>query len=123
MTNIVTRRVYDSAIEGDGARILIDRIWPRGIKKSELKLDGWYKEIAPTKKLRKWFDHDAEKWEQFRKEYLHELKNKHNLARDLLNEQKHQKLILLYAAKDQDHNHARVLREYLQKLKPRTESD
>ncbi len=116
MVNIAIKRVYDEPGKQDGARVLVDKIWPRGIRKNQLAMDAWYKEIAPSTELRKWFHHDPEKWRDFRNRYLGELKQSRELADKLLLEQKHGKLTLLYAARDESHNHALVLREYLEKL-------
>ena len=116
MVNIAVKRVYDEPDKQDGARVLVDKIWPRGIRKNQLAMDAWYKEIAPSTELRKWFHHDPEKWRDFRNRYLGELKQSREMADKLLHEQKHGKLTLLYAAKDESHNHALVLQEYLEKL-------
>lgn len=116
MVNIALKRVYDEPGKQDGTRVLVDKIWPRGIRKNQLAMDAWYKEIAPSTELRKWFHHDPEKWRDFKNRYLGELKQSRELAEELLREQKHGKLTLLYAAKDESHNHALVLREYLEKL-------
>lgn len=116
MVNIALKRVYDEPGKQDGTRVLVDKIWPRGIRKNQLVMDAWYKELAPSTELRKWFHHDPEKWRDFKNRYLGELKQSRELAEELLREQKHGKLTLLYAAKDESHNHALVLREYLEKL-------
>lgn len=116
MVDVVLKRAYDPVGEDDGARVLVDGLWPRGVKKEELELDGWCKEIAPSEPLRKWFNHDAEKWGEFRQRYLSELKENKSRARELLQARKRGRLTLVYGAKDRDHNHARVLREYLEKM-------
>lgn len=116
MVEIAIKRVYNQAQGTDGARVLVDKVWPRGVRKSDLEMDAWYKDLAPSTDLRKWFNHDAEKWSEFRKDYLKELKAQRTLAKKLLEEQKRGRITLLYAAKDESHNHALVLRDYLNKL-------
>jgi len=116
MTDIFLKRAYTEPERGDGARVLVDRLWPRGVKKESLALDDWCKEIAPSDSLRQWFDHDPDKWKKFRTEYMQELKSNKERARQLLDQSKNGRLTLVYAAKDEEHNHARVLREYLKKM-------
>lgn len=116
MVEIAIKRVYNQARSADGARVLVDKVWPRGVRKSDLEMDAWYKDLAPSTDLRKWFNHDAEKWSKFRKDYLKELTAQRALAKKLLEEQKRGRITLLYAAKDESHNHALVLRDYLNKL-------
>jgi len=115
---IKLQRVYDFEKSPDkGYSILVDRLWPRGIKKSDLKFDEWIKEIAPSNDLRKWFQHDPEKWKDFRKEYKNELnKNKELIKKIKLLEKEYKSIILLYAAKDMEHNNAIVLKEILDKM-------
>jgi len=117
MVDIVLKRAYSAAQKSDGGRVLVDRLWPRGIKKEDLAIDEWYKDIAPSKDLRQWFDHDPEKWGDFRKRYLSELSDNKDRAKELLEQKKDGRLTLVYAAKDEQHNHARVIREYLRHLK------
>src|SRR5690606_19057847 len=97
-------------------RILVDRIWPRGVSKEDANLDRWLKEIAPSDELRKWFGHDADKWEEFKSRYIDHLK-KDKKAKEAVKTLKDQAqkgtVLLLYAAKDEKHNNAVVLREYL----------
>lgn len=111
---IRVKRVYEQPSDRDGFRVLVDRLWPRGIRKSEVKLDLWLKEIAPEDKLRKWFSHDPEKWEGFRKCYLEELEQKEEYIQELLEKARESDLTLLYAAKDEAFNNAVVLKEYLE---------
>lgn len=113
---IAVKRVYDKPDDSDGARVLVDKLWPRGIRKTDLIMDAWYKSVTPSAGLRKWFHEDLERWPEFRNAYLHELSENRDCARQLLNEQKQGKLTLLYAAKDNKRNHALVLKEYLEKL-------
>jgi uncharacterized protein YeaO (DUF488 family) len=117
MINI--KRSYLPPEEGDGLRILVDRLWPRGISKKDLKLDSWMKDIAPSSELRKWFAHDPERWDEFRNKYLGELEDKNELIDQLkIMERFNGTLTLIYSAKDEEHNNAVVLRELLKK-KPR----
>lgn len=107
------KRVFEDASEQDGKRILVDRVWPRGIKKEEIALDEWYKELAPTTELRKWFNHDVEKWEEFKKKYKEELKDQTELIEELQQDSNGHNVTLLYAAKDEEHNQAVVLKEVI----------
>lgn len=114
--NLLLKRVYDNPESTDGRRVLVDRLWPRGLTKEKAKVDLWLKEIAPSTLLRKWFNHDPKKWEEFQLRYIHELKkNKTNVSelQDLISKGK---VTLLYSAKDQKHNEAIVLLKYVQKL-------
>ena len=112
---IEIKRVYEEPGKEDGFRILVDRLWPRGLTKEKAKVDLWLKEIAPTTELRKWFAHDPEKWAGFKKRYLAELKeNKEALLR-IEQEMKKGNVTLLYAAKDEAHNEAQVLLNKLKK--------
>ena len=109
------KRIYEPASREDGKRILIDRLWPRGIKKEEAKIDEWMKEIAPTTDLRKWFSHDPAKWPEFRKRYINELKSKSDLVERLRSEATEGTITLLFAAKDPEHANAVVLKEVIEK--------
>lgn len=113
--NIKIHRIYDGDLP-KGYHVLVDRLWPRGISKEEADLDGHWKDLAPSNDLRKWFDHDPEKWGDFRKKYLKELSENKKGAKERLEEVNRKNLILLYGAKDKRHSHARVLKEYLGKL-------
>ncbi|TWU45852.1 hypothetical protein Q31b_10280 [Novipirellula aureliae] len=105
--------------ESDNAyRVLVDRLWPRGVKKESLKLDQWAKRLAPSDKLRKWFAHDPEKWAEFRKLFLKELSGNKDEAYELLRAAGDKAILLIYAAKDEEHNNAVVLKEYLGRLSP-----
>lgn len=110
---IKIKRVFETPEKDDGTRILVDRLWPRGIKKEKLKADLWLKEIAPSTELRKWFQHDPEKWPLFKKKYQQELKQAGKAVNILKEYQKKGSLTLLYAAKDELHNNAVVIREFL----------
>lgn len=107
------KRAYEKASKADGKRILVDRLWPRGLTKEKAAIDLWLKDIGPTTELRKWFGHDPDKWKEFQKRYQKELKkNKEQVT--LLNEQlKKGDVTLVYGARDEEHNEALVLREWL----------
>jgi uncharacterized protein YeaO (DUF488 family) len=116
MTTILIKRVYETAGEKDGFRILVDRLWPRGMKKETANLDKWMKEVAPENALRKWFNHEPEKWTSFRQKYMAALK-KSDAVQELIAEiKKHRRVTLLYSAKDETHNQAVVLQEYIEQL-------
>ena len=110
---IKLKRIYQQPDSGDGKRILVDRLWPRGISKDDAKLDGWLKEIAPSDALREWFGHDPTRWEEFRKRYREELKLQDELLEQLRAETRKGTVTLLFAAKDEEHNNAVVLEELL----------
>lgn len=103
-------RIYDKHIP-DGKRVLVDRVWPRGISKEDAKLDEWLKDVAPSTELRKWFNHDPDKFSEFKKKYREELRN--NEAVQALKDM-NGSVVLLYGAKDEVHNHAIVLKEFLE---------
>jgi len=115
MKSIRIKRIYEKAYDQDGHRILIDRLWPRGVSKEEAKLDDWKKEIAPSEKLRKWFDHDPDKFEEFSKKYKEELKSKSENINSIREIAKEHRVTLLFGAKDEKHNHAIILKEVLEK--------
>lgn len=109
------KRVYEKSSKEDGWRVLVDRLWPRGMKKEEAKIDLWMKEIAPSEELRKSFCHDVKKWPDFQKKYRAELKKKENLMAELKQGEKvHGTLTLLFGSKDEDHNQAVVLANVLE---------
>jgi uncharacterized protein YeaO (DUF488 family) len=113
---IKIKRAYEPAEKSDGFRILVDRLWPRGIKKEALAADSWLKEIAPSDVLRKWFHHDAAaNWETFQTKYLAELKESTGIdaLKELIKE--HKIITLVYGAKDELHNQATVIKEFLTK--------
>jgi uncharacterized protein YeaO (DUF488 family) len=111
--DIHLRRVYDPPGRGDGCRILVDRVWPRGVSKEDLHLDEWQKEIAPSTRLRKWFGHDPERWKGFQERYFAELEEKQDAVRELLKRARRGRVTLVYGARDEDHNQAVALRAYL----------
>jgi uncharacterized protein YeaO (DUF488 family) len=114
---IQIKRAYEEISESDGVRVLVDRIWPRGITKEELGVNYWFKEIAPSTELRKWFNHDPQKYQMFKEKYLNELRSdtiKKTLLLELKNlAKKYNQVTLVYAAKDKLHNQAEVLKECL----------
>ena len=112
---IQIKRVYDPPEPGDGKRILIDRLWPRGFKKEDLKMDEWLKEIAPSDKLRKWFSHDPEKYAESKKRYAKELEDRSGILARIRADPKKGTVTILFSAKDTEHNNATVLRELLNK--------
>ena len=108
------KRVYDPIEDGDGYRTLVDRTWPRGIRKQDLALDAWRKELAPSTELRKWFGHDPQRWAAFYQRYHAELRQNDTAVRALLKEAGNQPLTLLYSARDREHNNAVALKMYLE---------
>ena len=111
--SIAIKRIYSPEESKDGYRVLIDRLWPRGIKKEKANIDNWLKEIGPSTPLRKWFGHDPARWESFKKKYQAELKDNEALSELRKIAQDHKKVTLLYGAKDEEHNHAVVLMKLL----------
>ncbi|PSL42666.1 uncharacterized protein YeaO (DUF488 family) [Chitinophaga niastensis] len=112
---IQIKRVYENYEEGDGYRVLVDRLWPRGISKATARIDEWAKEIAPSNELRQWFNHEPEKFSAFRTKYKHELQDKKDWLDAIRKKTQHQRVTLLYGAKDKEHNQAQVLLELLKK--------
>jgi uncharacterized protein YeaO (DUF488 family) len=110
---IQLKRTYDAPARGDGRRILVERLWPRGIKKEALAADAWLKDVAPSTALRKWFAHRVERWEEFRRRYERELEANPAAWQPILEAAQHDTVTLLYSAHDTLHNSAVVLRDYL----------
>jgi uncharacterized protein YeaO (DUF488 family) len=111
------KRVYDTVSDEDGFRILVDRIWPRGVSKDRAKLAFWLKNIAPSDQLRKWFGHDQEKWSEFKQKYYDELGDKEGLVNLILEKMSLGNVTLLFGAKDEKFNNAIALKEYILKAK------
>ncbi|WP_145369380.1 DUF488 domain-containing protein [Maioricimonas rarisocia] len=116
-------RVYDAGPKDGRYRVLVDRLWPRGISKDDLDADAWLKEVAPSDDLRKWFGHDADKWDEFRRRYRAELPEHEDDCRQLVDRARRQTVELVYAARDDHHNNAVVLAEYLEELECRRRWD
>lgn len=112
---IKLKRAYEKPARDDGERILVERLWPRGLTKLEAGIDLWLKEVAPSTELRRWFGHDPDKWEEFRQRYQKELKDKDDLIKLLKRKAKAGVITLIYAARDEEHNGALVLKGFLQK--------
>lgn len=110
---IKLKRAYEMWSKSDGFRILVDRLWPRGISKEKAHLDLWLKDVAPSSDLRKWFTHDLTKWKEFKKRYARELENKSTLIKVIKDKLEKGTVILVYGAKDEKHNDAVVLKEIL----------
>lgn len=111
--DVQLKRVYEKPDPKDGFRILVDRLWPRGLTKEKAAVDLWLKDIAPSTELRKWFAHDPEKWKEFQKRYLKELKENKEVVAALKEHLKKEQVTLLYAAKDEAHNEALVLKDFI----------
>ena len=111
---IQIERIYASPAGGGGYRVLVDRLWPRGLKKEAVRFDQWLADIAPSNELRKWFAHDPAKWPEFKRRYFKELDGKKGLLEKLLADANAKTIILLYGAKDQEHNQAVALKEYIE---------
>jgi uncharacterized protein YeaO (DUF488 family) len=112
--SIRVKRAYEAPAPGDGYRVLVDRLWPRGVSKGKLELDEWRKEIAPSDALRKWFGHEPAKWDEFKERYFAELDEQREQVEGLLPHADSGPLTLVYGAKDEEHNNAVALREYLE---------
>jgi uncharacterized protein YeaO (DUF488 family) len=110
---ISIKRAYEPRARNDGRRILVERLWPRGMKKEALEADAWLKEVAPSTALRKWFGHRVERWNEFRRRYMKELDANPDAWAPLLEASRHGTVTLLYSAHDLEHNGAVVLGEYL----------
>jgi len=114
MRKIQIKRVYDPPAKEDGPRFLVERLWPRGMKKEALHIDAWCKSAAPSGDLRRWFKHDPAKWREFRRRYLAELAENPSAWQGLLDAAKTGNITLLYSARDTEHNSALLLKSYLE---------
>ncbi|WP_322998248.1 DUF488 domain-containing protein [Castellaniella sp.] len=114
-TPVQIKRVYESPADSDGLRVLVDRLWPRGLSKASFQHDRWCKDLAPSADLRKWFGHQPERWEQFRRDYVVELQSEaaQDLMDDILSTAQGRAITLLYGARDTEHNQAVVLAQVL----------
>lgn len=115
MGKILVKRVYEPAAKSDGFRILVDRLWPRGISKEAAKLDLWMPDLGPSTSLRKWFNHDPARWIEFNHRYFAELKDKTAILATITEQAKTRPITLLYSAKDEQHNQAVALQSFLLK--------
>lgn len=113
MDPLSVKRAYEAPADTDGIRILVDRIWPRGVSKATLKLDAWIRAIAPSDALRKWFGHDPQRWDEFRRRYFDELDAHPEAVAELLSRVAAGPATLVFGASDEKHNNAVALREYL----------
>ena len=113
---IQIKRVYEEPTETDGRRILVDRLWPRGLSKEEAKIDLWLKEIAPSSELRRWYQHDPKKWIKFKNRYTSELKSNPNEVDKIIEEVNAGSVTFLYSSKEQQLNNAIVLKEYIEAI-------
>ena len=111
---IDTCRVYEPPATKDGLWFLVDRLWPRGLKKDKLPFDAWLKEIAPSSDLRKWFNHDPAHWQDFASRYIDELSHNPALIKEVIKKAHQSKIILFYAAKDKQYNHAKIIKAFLE---------
>ncbi len=111
---IKLKRAYEPATSDDGTRFLVERLWPRGVKKTVLQLDEWVKDVAPSDELRRWFGHDPRKWEAFRRRYFQELNTCAAAWEPILKKARHRRVTLVYSAHDTEHNNAVALKEYLE---------
>lgn len=107
------KRVFDPPEAADGTRVLVDRIWPRGVRKEDARIDLWLKEIAPSTALRKWFGHDPGRWAEFKRRYYHELQSRREVVERLQSLASKGPVTLIYSARDEAHNQARALAELL----------
>jgi uncharacterized protein YeaO (DUF488 family) len=109
------KRAYERASREDGRRILVERLWPRGIRKASLQLDAWLKEVAPTAALRQWFSHDPKKWDEFQRRYRAELEQHPEVCDPILKAARRGTVTLVYSSHDSEHNNAVALRDYLER--------
>lgn len=110
---IAVKRAYESAASSDGVRMLVDRVWPRGVTKEKLHVDSWVKNVAPSTPLRKWFGHDPDRWDEFQHRYFAELAGKKEVWTPILDAAKKHKVTLVYGARDEEHNNAVALQAFL----------
>ena len=109
------KRAYDPPAKSDGRRVLVDRIWPRGIARDELRIDAWLKDLAPSPTLRKWFGHDPRRWEAFKERYARELDERPDVLAQLVEQARAGRVTLVFGARDAEHNNAVALKEYLER--------
>ena len=114
--SIRLKRVYEKPAKADGYRVLVDRLWPRALKKNDAQIDEWPREIAPTAELRKWFGHDPARWKEFKKRYAAELDDRHEQVKRFARESQKRTITFLFGAKDARHNNAVALKDYIERL-------
>jgi uncharacterized protein YeaO (DUF488 family) len=118
---ITLKRAYDSVSPTDGRRVLVERLWPRGISKAKLRVDAWPKEVGPSTELRRWFSHDPAKWREFRRRYFRELDSRPGAWQPIASAARRGRVTLVYSSHDTEHNNAVALQQYLQaKRRPAT---
>ncbi len=117
MINI--KRVYDKAEKTDGTRLLIERLWPRGVRKDSLAIADWLKDAGPSTRLRKWFSHDPAKWDEFRRKYFAELESNPTAWQPIIEAARYGSVTLIYSSHDTEHNNAVALQEFLKRHLPR----
>ncbi|WP_046863200.1 DUF488 domain-containing protein [Microvirga massiliensis] len=111
--NVNVKRIYDPPAPNDGFRVLVDRLWPRGLSKDTAAFDKWVKDIAPSAELRRWFGHDPARWNEFRRRYAEELNQHQDLLEDLRERARQEPITLVYSARDETHNNAVALRDLI----------
>jgi uncharacterized protein YeaO (DUF488 family) len=111
---IKLKRVYEPSASSDGSRFLVERLWPRGVKKTALRIDAWLKDVAPSTNLREWFKHDPKKWDEFQRRYRRELDANPEAWRSLRNASEHGTVTLVYSSHDSEHNNSVALKKYLE---------
>ncbi|HLI85282.1 MAG TPA: DUF488 domain-containing protein [Bryobacteraceae bacterium] len=111
---LTLKRAYENRAPEDGARFLVERLWPRGIRKTDLQVDAWLKDVAPSDALRRWFAHDPKKWTEFRRRYFAELDRHPESWEPVRNAARHGRVTLVYSARDTEHNNAVALKEYIE---------
>lgn len=114
MSVILLKRVYEKPAPSDGARFLVERLWPRGIRKTDVQMEGWLKDAGPSANLRKWFSHDPEKWVRFRRKYFLELERRTEAWEPILKAAQRGAVTLLYSSHDTEHNNAVALKDFLE---------
>jgi uncharacterized protein YeaO (DUF488 family) len=112
---IQVKRAYEQSSKDDGERFLVERLWPRGVKKESLRVEAWLKDVAPSSKLRQWFQHDPAKWDEFRRRYFRELEKHSEAWQPLLARGRRGRVTLVYSAHDTEHNNAIALKEFLER--------
>jgi uncharacterized protein YeaO (DUF488 family) len=112
---ITLKRVYDPVSPIDGTRFLVERLWPRGVSKARLRINAWLKEVGPSTRLRKWFNHDPDKWAEFRRRYFRELGSQPETWQPIMSAARRGRVTLVYSSRDTEHNNAVALQEFLRR--------